>query len=303
MKTLVLGGNGFIGSHVVDRLIAAGHAVRVVDRSAERFRPPLAGVEYIEAEFADESTLGHALTGVDVVYHLASSTVPATSNLDPVADIEINLVAAVRLLNAMLRARVSRIVFLSSGGTVYGVPEILPIPESHPLNPICSYGIVKIAIENYLFMYRSLHGLEPVVLRASNPYGERQGHTGEQGVIGTFLHRLKAGEVIEIWGDGSVVRDFIYVGDLADLCVRAGSSDYSGTLNAGSGTGHSINDIVASIARVTGREIEPLYQSSRAYDVPEAVLDVTRARQALGWKSSTDLAEGIRRTADWIASL
>jgi UDP-glucose 4-epimerase len=302
MKVLVLGGNGFIGSHIVDGLLEAGHQVRVFDRNPEQFRPPLKGVEYHSADFGDVGALLSALEGIDAVFHLASTTVPSTSNLDPVADIQVNLVNSVQLLQLMVEQGVSRIVFLSSGGTVYGIPEVSPIPETHPLKPICSYGVIKVAIENYLLMYQSLHAIKPVVLRASNPYGERQGHAGVQGAIGTFLQKLKTGEPIEVWGDGSVIRDFIHVSDLAELCIRAGLSEYCGILNAGSGEGHSIRDVISVITRATDRKIDPVYKKGRAYDVPKVVLDISKARGEFDWRPEIELLQGIERTWKWIST-
>lgn len=303
MKALVLGGNGFIGSHIVDGLLAAGHQVSVLDRRPEHYRLPLPKVENHCGDFGDKELLTATLEGMDVVYHLASTTVPSTSNQDPIADIQVNLVHSVLLLQLMVQQGTKRIVFLSSGGTVYGIPEMSPIPETHPLKPICSYGVIKVAIENYLFMYQSLHGIRPVVLRASNPYGERQGHVGVQGVIGTFLQEIKAGEQIEIWGDGSVVRDFIHVSDLAELCVRAGVGDYCGILNAGSGIGHSIREVLDVVAAATDRSLDPVYKEGRGYDVPKVVLDVTGASRQFDWKPEVELLEGIIRTAKWMQSL
>jgi UDP-glucose 4-epimerase len=303
MKVLVLGGNGFIGSHIVDGLISAGHRVRVFDRGSELYRPPLAGVEYHLGDFGDAESVATAVAGMDIVYHLASSTVPSTSNLDPVADIQSNLVHSVQLLQTMVEKDVSRIVFLSSGGTVYGIPDVSPIPETYRLRPICSYGVVKVAIENYLFMFQSLHKIRPVVLRASNPYGERQGHVGVQGVIGTFLQKIRAGEQIEVWGDGSVVRDFIHVSDLADLCVRVGVSGYCGILNAGSGEGYSIRDVIDVLARATDRKLDPVYKQGRAYDVPKVVLDVSKAYREFNWKPEIELLQGVRNTSKWMSSL
>lgn len=299
MRALVLGGCGFIGSHLVDKLLEAGHKVRVFDRSPELYRVPLTNVEYRFGDFSDTPLLAEALEGVEVVYHLISTTVPSTSNLDPVNDIQSNLVNTVRLLQLMVQKNIRRIVYLSSGGTVYGIPDVVPIPETHPLRPICSYGVVKVAIENYLQMFHQLHGLEYVVLRASNPYGERQGHAGVQGVIGTFMSKILAGEPIEIWGDGSVVRDFIYVGDLAELCVKAGESEVNGIFNAGSGVGKSVNEIVSTLVAVTGKQIAPIYKPGRGYDVPRVLLDVQRASDTFGWHHNVGLAEGVRRSWLW----
>lgn len=296
MKVLVLGGCGFIGSHLVDGLLAAGHKVRVFDRSPELYRAPIANVDYRFGDFADAPLLAEALEGMEVIYHLISTTVPSTSNLDPVADVQGNLINTLRLLQLMVQKNIPRIVFLSSGGTVYGIPDFVPIPESHPLRPICSYGVVKVAIENYLQMFHQLHGLEYIVLRASNPYGERQGHAGVQGVIGTFIRKVLAGEPIEIWGDGSVVRDFIYVSDLAELCVLAGQSNVTGTYNVGSGVGYSINEIISTLTSVTGKPMEPIYQLGRSYDVPEVVLDITQAAKVFGWHPNIDLERGLECT-------
>lgn len=300
MRALVIGGNGFIGSHLVDELVFHGHQVRVFDRSPEKFRSPLTQVDYRLHDFSDTLALAEALEGVDVVYHLLSTTVPSTSNLDPVVDIESNLVGTVRLLQMMVQKGISRIVYLSSGGTVYGVPKVDPIPETHALNPICSYGVVKVAIENYLFMFQQLYGLRPAILRPSNPYGERQGHGGVQGVIGTFLHKIRNDEGIEIWGDGSVVRDFIHVADLAELCRMVGDRDVCGVFNVGSGNGHSIVEILDVIKAVSGKECVPTFRQGRNYDVPRVVLDISKAQSELGWSPKIGLSDGMGRTWAWM---
>ena len=239
----MIGGSGFIGSHVVDKLLAHSHSVRVFARQPQRFRPALPGVvQYHFGDFADRMALVEAVAGVDAVFHLRSTTVPGTGDLDPEVDIRDNLIGTINLLELMDRLGVRRILFVSSGGTVYGVPEILLIPESHPLRPLGSYGIVKVTIEHYLDMYRRLHGFFPIVIRASNPFGPRQAHSGVQGVVSTFLRRIAAREPIETWGDG-VVRDYFAVQDLAEFSVLAGTSARQGVYNAGSGRGASINQI------------------------------------------------------------
>ncbi len=301
MKTLVLGGTGFIGSYVVDRLIAQGHQVRVFSRAAERFRSPLPEVDYRLADFNDIPALIEALDGVDVVFHLISTTTPATSNVDPIFDLESNLVNTVRLLQLIRDSGVRKLVYLSSGGTVYGIPEILPISEEHPLRPICSYGVVKVAVENYLHMFHQLYGLDYVVLRASNPYGERQGHYGVQGVIGTFLNKIMKGEELEIWGDGGLVRDFLYVEDLAGLCVAAGESDKVGVYNGGSGKGHSIEEVRGFVEQAVGRKVPVNRRESRNFDVPRVVLDISKAGRDFNWRPDVDLAAGIKITWDKIA--
>jgi UDP-glucose 4-epimerase len=236
------------------------------------------------------------------VIHLISTTFPGTANLDPVTDVQDNLVGSMVLLESMISLGVRRIVFLSSGGTVYGIPDVVPIPETHPLRPINSYGIVKVAIESYLDMYRRLRGLSPVVLRATNPYGPRQAHVGVQGVVSTFLRRVRDGESLEVWGDGSVTRDFIYVTDLADLCAIATTHGTEGVFNAGSGVGVSVNEIIAEIAEVSGADPVVDYKPARAIDVPRSVLDVSLAHKTFGWQAETPLRDGITRTWDWLGT-
>lgn len=300
LRVLVIGGCGFIGSHVVDRMLARGIRVRVLDRRPEAFRSPLDGVEYVTGDLADGSQLYEVLNGIDAVVHLASTTVPSTSNLDPIADINGNLIATVRLLHIMRETGPKKLVYLSSGGTVYGVPKHDQVAEDHPLHPISSYGIVKVAIENYLHMESQLHGLKYVTLRASNPYGPRQGHAGIQGIIGTHLWRIAGDEPIEIWGDGSVVRDFIHVTDLAELCTQAVENDAVGCFNAGSGSGTSIAEIVEYVRQTVEREVEIIYKPGRSYDVPRIVLDISKAKKELDWAPGIALPEGIADTWDWI---
>ena len=300
MKALVLGGNGFIGSHLVDSLLDAGHTVRVFDRYPERFRPPLAAVEYVSGMLGDAFAIAEALAGIDVVYHLVSTTLPGTSNLNPADDVRDNLVGTLVLLEQMVKTGVGRIVYLSSGGTVYGNPESNPVTEDHPLRPICSYGVVKVAVENYLFMFSRLYGLSPVVLRPSNAYGPRQGHLGVQGIIATFLGHVSSGKPLVVWGDGSVIRDYVYVADLARICRTAGESDFSGVFNVGSGKGNTVSEIVDTVIRVTGEKPAIRYEPARQFDVHKVVLDISRIVQVSGWRPETDLADGIGRQWEWL---
>lgn len=299
MKALILGGGGFIGSHLVDQLLAGGHVVRVLDRLEERYRQTPRSVDYRLGEFGDTATLAEALQGVDVVYHLASTTVPGTSNLDPEADIAGNLVPTVRLLEQMVRLDVPRIVYLSSGGTVYGNPQHVPVAVGAPVNPLCSYGVVKLAAEHYLRMFQALYGLSPVILRASNPYGPRQGHLGVQGAIATFLDLMLEGEPIHVWGDGGQVRDYLYVRDLARLCVLVGESAATGTFNAGSGVGHSLNAVLDVIAETVGRRPTVDYTPARPLDVDTIVLDVDETATRFGWRAEVTLLDGMRMHWEW----
>lgn len=298
---LVTGGCGFIGSHIVDGLLRKNCKVIIIDRHREVFRKANGDVTYHMGDLSDPDLLATALHGVDSVIHLASSTVPSTSNINIESDIFQNLTLTIRLLEAMKLQGVSNIVFMSSGGTVYGPSGVNLINESHPKQPISSYGIVKLTIENYLHLYKHNYGLRYCILRASNPYGPRQGNFGIQGVIATCLRNTLDGNRMEIWGDGSIVRDFIYVDDLADLCVRAVFSSQSGVFNAGSGLGVSINEVVKIIGNITNNQAMPIYKPSRNFDVQKVVLDNSLAKVTFDWAPKTDLSDGIELTWRWMS--
>jgi UDP-glucose 4-epimerase len=298
--TLILGGNGFIGSHLVEALRREGHRLRVVDVGPPRTDVDWSDVDYRVGSVGDPAFIRACLDDVDIVYHLASTTVPSTSNLDPIADVNGNLVASLVLLGAMIERQIRRIVFFSSGGTVYGNPTTVPVREDHRLNPISSYGVVKGAIERYLLMYSALGQMSPVILRAGNPYGPRQSSRGVQGVIASFLSRVKQGQALEVWGDGSIVRDYIYISDLIGLAVSAGAREFSGVLNAGGGHGASILDLIAVVRRATGCDVAVNHLSGRGYDVQELVLDISLARKELGWAPSVSLDEGVASTWQWL---
>lgn len=300
MRTVVLGGCGFIGSHVVDALRAGGHEVTVFDRAMEHYRKPVPSVDYILGDFADKMALAEALNRQDAVFHLISTTFPGTANLDPKADVTGNLIGTLNLLEMMNSLGIRRLIYLSSGGTVYGPAPDHPISENYPLNPINSYGIVKVAIERYLEMHRHSHGLRPLSIRAANPYGPRQGHYGVQGVVATFMRRVRDGQPVEIWGDGTVVRDYIHVADLAALCVVAAKSELQGAVNAGSGQGHSLLELLRVLSDVSGKRIVPGFKPGRQIDVPYSVLDIAKAHETLGWQPETDFQTGIRTTWDWV---
>jgi UDP-glucose 4-epimerase len=304
MNCLVLGGNGFIGSHLVDKLLAAGHRIRVYDRRDELFRSPLSGVDYAHGGLEDREALRRALGEMDVVYHLISTTIPATSNQAPAFDVQSNVIGTLGLLEECVTARVSRVVFTSSGGTVYGVPQGNPIAETHPTDPICSYGITKLAVEKYLGLFHHLYGLEYVVLRCANAYGPRQDPHGQQGAIAAFLTRVARGEPITVWGDGSAVRDYVYVEDLVQAHLLAAQvPERCFTVNIGTGVGHSINQVCRVVSSVTGRSPSVEYQAARSVDVAVNVLDPTLSEKTLSWRSKTSLEEGISKTWKWILSI
>lgn len=302
MNVLLIGGSGFIGSHLKDRLVAAGHRVRSLDRVPERFRGDPPHVEHLYGEVGNETLLDAALDRVDAVLHLAWCTVPKSAEDDPTFDIQSNLVLTTEILKGVVRHRVPHVVFFSSGGTVYGPTAREPILETHATQPICSYGVTKLAAEKYLAVFARRHGFRATVLRCANPYGDRQDPRGAQGAITVFLHRAACGDAIRIWGDGEVVRDYIHVDDL--VAAVAASIDATPqplrVLNIGSGQGATLNQIVEHVRAASGRPVEVIHEPGRAVDVPWSVLDVRAAGRELGWHPTVDLAAGVSRTWRWI---
>lgn len=304
MKVLILGGNGFIGSHLVDKFLVEGHSVRVFDKNEEHYRGQLPNVDYHLGEFGNRGLLSEALDGVDVVVHLISTTLPKTSNDDPVFDVKSNVIETLFLLEQCVEKKVKKIIFTSSGGTVYGIPQNLPVREDHIMEPICSYGIGKLTIEKYLALFKQLHNLDYVIIRPSNPFGSRQNPFGIQGAIPVFLGKIAQNKPLQIWGDGEVIRDYLYVEDLVDaIFISVIKKTMSTTFNIGSGNGSSLNQLLAIMKEVTNCDFEVSYTEARSYDVPEIYLDITRANTELGWKPSKSLEYGIKQTWDFINNL
>lgn len=300
---LVLGGCGFIGSHVVDRFLAAGDSVRVLSRNPEIFRLPLAEVDYRFGDLRNQVFLENCLTGIDIVVHLVSSTTPKESNEDMVFDIESNLVHSVLTLQCCVKVGVEKLVFVSSGGAIYGNPLTCPVTEKSSTSPLCSYGVVKLAIEQYLAMFESLYGLNSVTLRVANPFGPRQNPLGSQGVVAAVLHKMHKGAPIILWGDGSVVRDFFYVQDLADAIYNAAKIETkSRVFNIGSGVGLSLRDLLIIIRREIEIDFEIQYEPGRSFDVKEIYLDISKAKMELCWKPEKSMGDALRETWKFITS-
>jgi UDP-glucose 4-epimerase len=284
-----------MGSHLLEALLEEGCNVRVFDRV--RNWPDASsrsGTEFFEGDFGNLAQLSAALEGCRTVFHLLATSLPKTSNDDPVRDLETNLVATVRFLDLARRNNVEKIIFASSGGTVYGPPTALPISEDHQTKPVCSYGIHKLAIEYYLDLYHRLHGLDHCVLRVSNAYGERQRPDTSQGAVTVFLDRALRGQDIEVWGDGSAVRDYVYVKDVARAFCQA--ARYSGavkTFNIGSGQGVSVNELILSIEALLGEPVSRRYLPGRPFDVPVNVLDISLAATHLDWRPRHTLRDGL----------
>lgn len=294
MRVVIVGGAGFIGTELARTLAERGDEPIVFDSQARLARTAglLVGVRVVEFDFPDGKDICGMLKGADVVVHLACTTNPAASMKDLAWDAQSNIVSSIRLFDAARNAGVGKVVFASSGGTIYGVPDSLPVSEADPTRPLSAYGVSKLAIEKYLSLYQDLAG---VSLRIANPYGAYQLTGTAVGVIARYMSAVRSGQPIEVWGDGSVVRDYVAIADVVEAFVRTiDSSELDpGSYNIGSGEGRSVNDIIAEVFAVTGREVPVTYVRGRPYDVPAIVLDCSLFRRETGWSARTSLREGV----------
>jgi UDP-glucose 4-epimerase len=302
---LITGGSGFIGSHLVDHLAPKNqHQITVYDLYPRVFGSLPKSVQFIQGDLRDRALLRRTLVdhGIDILYHLAWADIHETSIKEPIQDLEVNLISSVAMLEACRETRVSRVVFISSGGAVYGLPRNLPITEDHPTNPISAYGITKLAVEMYLKMYSHLYGLDYVILRPSVPYGPRQNPRRRQGAVTVFIFRTIHKEPITIWGDGEIVRDFFYIEDLIKALVDAAeiSSAAKGTFNIGGTRGYSLNEVLQTIIDTLNIQPHVRYESGRKFDAPNIELDTHKAEQILDWHAKVSLPDGILMTAEWL---
>jgi UDP-glucose 4-epimerase len=302
---LILGGAVFIGSHLADLLLENTYNVVIFDKIncfKGNIKHILKRIKFIEGDF--DIDIRNALENVDYVYHFISTTLPQSSNLNPYYDVESNVLGSIKLFEKCVEFSVKKVIFLSSGGTIYGISEEPIITESHPCNPICSYGITKLTIEKYLNLFYYLHGINYSIIRLSNPYGERQNPLVQQGVISVFLKKALLGEMIDIWGDGSVVRDYIYIKDVAVALMKAIQSDsIMKIFNVSSAIGYSLKEILSYIESVSKKKIEVNFINlNRKFDVPINVLDNSLFKNDFNWEPKVSLERGISNTWDWIKS-
>lgn len=297
---LVLGGNGFIGSHIADLLSVNGYHVKVFDKSFDKNFFKDDGVEFIKGDFFKEEDIKGAVEDVDYVYHYISSTIPQSSIKNPLKDNE-NVIGSIKLFEIASDYGVKKIIFPSSGGTVYGETKTNPTTENHPNNPINPYGISKLSIERYLFYFYSNYGLDYTIFRYSNPYGPRQDPNGHVGLIPVILELIKKDKRPIIFGDGKTVRDYVFIEDAAKVNLLAIEKKTKHKIfNVGSGIGYSINDILEKIFRITGKTIEPLYSKPRLGDVSKVTLDTSLIKREMNWEPLVDIDSGINKTWKWL---
>jgi UDP-glucose 4-epimerase len=297
---LVTGGNGFLGSYIVDELVAAGHEVRVLDRfstGSARFRS--SSVTRITGAFEDDAAVREALDGAEYVYHFLSTTTPVSSDRDPVYDLESNVRRTVEFLDRAARSGVKHVYFASTGGAIYGRSASSVISEDHPTEPISPYGIGKLAIEGFLRYFKATTGMGYTAFRISNPYGPRQSPSREQGVVPIFIRRATAGLPLIILGDGSAVRDYVFVEDAARMIVGASMLPTEHRIyNIGSGVGLSVADVVRIVKQVVPRDVSIEYRPAKLTAVDRVVLDVSRYSEEFGDQACVDAVEGFRRTVE-----
>ena len=302
LRCLVLGGGGFIGTNLCRALAEKVTLVRGFGRRAP-FIGSLQGVDWLTGDFSDPTSLANAVAGCDTVFHLITSTTPASANVDRIADLQLNVASTLKLLEICKAEGVRRVIFVSSGGTVYGRRVEVPTSEDSATDPITAYGIGKLAIEKYLALYEYIDGLDYRVLRVANPYGPFQLGTKNQGAINTFLKRALDGKEIEIWGNGSVVRDYIYVDDVVHaLELSAVHQGKDRIFNVASGHGYSLTELVELIQATLGVELRVRFSRERAVDVPISILDISRARSSLNWAPRVSIEDGLIRTIQWMKS-
>ncbi len=298
MNILVTGGAGFIGSHVIDVLLASGHTVSAIDDLSTGKRENLPdNIAFHAISITDPAVEDvFAETQPDSLVHLAAQVSVNTSVQDPVKDMEINIMGTVRLLEAAVRHKVKKVVFSSTGGAIYGEQDYYPADEQHPLRPLSPYGIGKLAAEKYLHFYHQTHGLAFTALRYSNVYGPRQDPFGEGGVVAIFTNKFLAGQQPVINGDGLQTRDFVFVKDVARANLAALRNDYAGEINIGTGRETNVNELFAILRDITGSQMQDRHGPALAGEVPRSVLSWDKASSVLGWQPSVSLEKGLEET-------
>jgi UDP-glucose 4-epimerase len=301
MKVLVTGGAGFIGSHLVDRLIQEGHEVVVVDNLSTGKRRNLNRAARLVKLDIQSWRLERVFRNErpHMVMHLAAQMDVRKSVEDPMFDAQVNVLGTLNVLQQSIKHGVRKVVFSSSGGAIYGEQEIYPAPESHVTRPLSPYGVSKLCGEQYLSYYQRVNGLQIVSLRYANVYGPRQDPEGEAGVVAIFIQKLLNNEQAIVNGNGRQTRDFVYVDDVVEANLAAMGQDIQGTYNVGTGEETSINDLLRILVRHTNSTCKEVHGPAKGGEQARSVIDSGKLRQELSWESRTELSEGLKRTVDY----
>ena len=285
---------------VTRRLVSKGYGVRVLDKEGQNTDRLASVLQKIDLQFGDFSNIGdltHALEGITTVLHFIGTTIPQTSMNDIEYDVETNVLPTVQLLELLKEKKAARLIFSSSGGTVYGISETQrPLKESDPTEPISAYGISKLTVEKYIRLFSINYGLPSVILRFSNPFGPSQHPMRPQGAVGVFLQKAVRGEEIVIWGDGSVVRDYLFEEDLGDaVAAVVDKPKLMGTFNIGTGVGSSLKEVLGCIEQAYQLRCDVRFTPKRTFDVPYNVLDIARISSEVGWRPRYTLLSGLEQ--------
>ncbi len=302
MKILVTGGAGFIGSNLVDALIEMGNTVSVVDNLSTGFLNNVNSLAiFHQSDIRDTAQMWRIFDDFrpDYVFHLAAQIDVRKSLEDPLFDAECNILGSLNLILEAMRTDVKKIIYISTGGAMYGEPDELPVNENHPIRPECNYGVSKHAVEHYLYQYGVNFDLNYTVLRLPNVYGPRQNPLGEAGVNAIFIHQMLAGETPKIYGDGEQLRDYVYVDDIADVMIRSIERGDKQIYNIGSSIGTSVNEIYRHLQDIIGFQPAPIYAPPRMGEIQKTYMDASKAKRELEWEPTMSFRKGLERTVEW----
>ena len=304
-RILVTGGAGFIASNVTDALVEQGHEVAIIDNLETGFKRNInPKALFYEKDIRDEDGINKIFKDFkpEIINHHAAQMDVRRSTRDPVYDAQCNILGSLNLIQAAKKHNVQKFMYVSTGGAVYGdlIESELPVPESHPVNPVCQYGISKHTVEHYLFLYQRLYQMPYIVLRYPNVYGPRQTPHGEAGVIAIFTGLLLKGKQCTIFGDGSKTRDYVFIKDVVKANLLALDSKHNGIFNIGSGIGTSDQQVYDEVQKCCGKTLKPIYADVRPGEVMHIRLDSKNAHSLLGWAPSVSFKDGVRLTVDYI---
>lgn len=290
MRIVVLGGTGFIGSNLIQSLVKTKDEIVLLSRTPKE----IPGVKTIVGDWKNSATLESLIQASDIVYHLITATHPAHPNQTLVNDVQENVLPSIQLLGICAKKKIKKLIYLSSAGTIYGVPTIIPIPENHNLNPLSPYGLSKLAVEKYLHYFNYHQDLDYVSIRLTNPYGPGQDFQTGLGAITNFIEKTLKGIPLEVWGDGSIRRDYIYIDDVIDALAKFSQIDTKSKIfNLGTGIGITINQLISQLESKMSQKIVVNYKDKRSLDVPDNTVDISLIKKELSWAPQFTLSQGL----------